>query len=71
MLVKEAREIVGGVSIVSKMPKESTSYGLSARLCNVGSKLVLIPGSVCANCYALEGQYVMGNVTDAHARREQ
>ena len=71
MLVKESRDIVGGMSVVSKMPKESNSYGLSAHLCNVGGKLVLVPGSVCEYCYALEGQYEMGNVIDAHARREQ
>ena len=50
-----AREYVGGLSDVSKMPGRSIST--SAFDCKTGSKLALIPGSVCFNCYARGGNY--------------
>ena len=56
MLVKEAETITGGLSEPGKMPCWSLS--LDARNCNVGAKLVKVPGSVCANCYALKGNYI-------------
>lgn len=51
----------------SKMP--GASFGLSARDCKTGSKLALIPGSVCHGCYALKGNYNFKVVKRAHAYR--
>mgnify|MGYP003150078475 FL=1 len=51
----------------SKMP--GASFGLSARDCKTGSKLALIPGSVCFDCYALKGNYNFKVVKRAHAYR--
>ena len=56
MNTKEALQIVGGLSKPSKMP--GWAYGLPAKECKTGSKLVKVPGSVCYNCYALKGCYV-------------
>jgi hypothetical protein len=69
MLVKDATNITGGLSAPGKMPCYSLS--LDARICNVGSKLVKVPGSVCANCYALKGNYIkyQDNIQRAQARR--
>ena len=67
MLKKEARRITGGLSAPSKMP--GSSYNLPAVNCLTGSKLVQIPGSVCAGCYALKGRYRFNNVKTALARR--
>ena len=50
-----AREYVGGLSNVSKMPGRSTST--SAFDCKTGSKLAKVPGSVCFDCYARKGNY--------------
>jgi hypothetical protein len=50
-----AREYVGGLSDVSKMPGRSIST--SAFDCKTGSKLARIPGSVCFDCYARKGNY--------------
>ena len=55
MLKKEAREITGGLSKPSKMP--GPAHNLPAVACKTGAKLVKIPGSVCAGCYALKGRY--------------
>ena len=62
-----AWEIVGGLSEPSKMP--AYSYGLPAKECRVGSKLVGVPGSVCHGCYALKGNYRFNNVQRAQYRR--
>jgi len=51
----EAAEVTGGLSKTSKMP--CPSYNLPAQECKVGGKLAKIEGSVCANCYALKGNY--------------
>ena len=67
MLKKEARKITGGLSAPSKMP--GPSYNLPAQACITGAKLVKIPGSVCAGCYALKGRYNFRNVRLALARR--
>jgi len=67
MLKKHATKIVGGLSSPGKMP--CRSYGISARQCNIGSKLRKVKGSTCSTCYALKGQYVFANVAAAHARR--
>ena len=67
MLKKEAKEITGGLSAPSKMP--GPAYNLPATECITGAKLVKIPGSVCAGCYALKGRYRFSNVRLALARR--
>jgi hypothetical protein len=67
MLKKEARKITGGLSAPSKMP--GPAYNLPAVNCITGAKLVKIPGSVCAGCYALKGRYRFNNVRMALARR--
>ena len=69
MLIKEAKEITGGLSKPSKMP--GPAYNLPAVACITGAKLVKIPGSVCAGCYALKGRYRVKNVQDALQRRLQ
>ena len=46
---------IGGVSKTSKMP--CSSWSLSALWCGVGSKLNIIKGSSCFDCYALKGNY--------------
>ena len=69
MLKKEARKITGGLSAPSKMP--GPAYNLPATECITGAKLVKVPGSVCAGCYALKGRYRFTNVRLALARRMQ
>ena len=64
---KEAKEITGGLSAPSKMP--GPAYNLPAAACITGSKLVKVPGSVCAGCYALKGRYRFPNVQAALNRR--
>ena len=64
---KEAKEITGGLSAPSKMP--GPAYNLPAAACITGAKLVNVPGSVCAGCYALKGRYRFSNVKEALARR--
>ena len=67
MLKKEARQITGGLSAPSKMP--GPAYNLPAADCITGAKLVKVPGSVCAGCYALKGRYRFNNVQSALRRR--
>ena len=68
MLIKEAKELIGGLSDASKMP--GASYNLNALDCKTGAKLVKVKGSVCAGCYALKGNYVRYQVVPiAQARR--
>ena len=55
MLVKKAKVITGSMTRTSKMP--GLSYSLPAWECETGSKLRKVPGSVCASCYALKGNY--------------
>ena len=69
MLIKEAKQITGGLSKPSKMP--GPAYNLPAVACITGAKLVEIPGSVCAGCYALKGRYRFKNVQAALQRRLQ
>ena len=69
MLKKEARQITGGLSKPSKMP--GPAHNLPAVACKTGAKLVKIPGSVCAGCYALKGRYRFNNVQAALKRRLQ
>jgi hypothetical protein len=67
MLKKEARQITGGLSKPSKMP--GPAHNLPAQACKTGAKLVNVPGSVCAGCYALKGRYRFNNVQQALQRR--
>ena len=67
MKTSEALQIIGGLSKPSKMP--GWAYGLPAKECKTGSKLVKVPGSVCHGCYALKGCYVFKVVQDAQYRR--
>mgnify|MGYP005820342509 CR=1 FL=1 len=52
---------------VSKMPGKS--WGISAKLCGAGGRLHKVAGSICADCYALKGFYLMSSVERAHAER--
>jgi hypothetical protein len=65
--LKEAEAVAGKFGKPSKMP--GYAYGIPAKYCPVGSKLVKVPGSVCSNCYALKGRYVFKNVVDAQMVR--
>ena len=67
MNTKEALKIVGGLSKPSKMP--GWAYGLPAKECKTGSKLVKVEGSTCHGCYALKGCYVFKVVQEAQYRR--
>lgn len=65
--LKQALDFVGGLGSPSKMPCHS--YGISASRCVTGSKLRLIEGTVCSDCYACKGMYQFSTVKDAHERR--
>jgi len=67
MLIKEAREITGGLSKPNKMP--GPSINLPATQCITGAKLVKVQGSTCSGCYALKGRYRFPNVKEAMQRR--
>ncbi len=67
LTVKLAKSIAGSLGNPSKMP--GLSYGISAKLCNVGSKLAKVPGSVCSGCYALKANYQYPSVQTAHKNR--
>jgi hypothetical protein len=48
------------------------AYGLSAQLCNVGSKLRKVPGSICSGCFALKNWYASWRpLLQGHAKRER
>lgn len=67
MLIKDALEIVGGLSEPSKMP--GWSFSIPAEKCLTGAKLRQVKGSVCSTCYALKGRYSFGTVKLALMRR--
>ena len=67
MKTSEALKLVGGLSKPSKMP--GWAYGLPAKECKPGSKLVKVEGSTCHGCYALKGCYVFKVVQEAQYRR--
>lgn len=67
VLRSEERTAMGGFSEPSKMPW--LSYSIPAQACQTGSKLALVPGSVCHGCYALKGNYLRFNVQTALERR--
>jgi len=65
--IKQALDIVGGLSEPGKMP--CFGYGISPSKCNIGTKLQKIEGSVCSICYACKGMYRFKNTISAHERR--
>lgn len=65
--VDKANQLVGGLSAPGKMPCKS--FSISAFLCQTGSRLAAIAGSVCADCYARKNRYAMQNVQAALVRR--
>lgn len=67
MTAKAATEIAGSIGFPSKMP--GTAYGLPAKACKVGSKLHLQASTVCADCYALKGNYTFPSVAKAQEKR--
>ena len=67
MKSKRALKIIGGLSKPSKMP--GWAYGLPAKECKTGSKLVKVKNSVCHGCYALKGCYVFKVEQQAQYRR--
>ena len=67
MKVKEAWQLVGGLSKPSKMP--GWSIGIPAKECKTGAKLRLVKNSVCEGCYALKGCYVFDIVQKAQYKR--
>ena len=67
MNTKEAWALVGGLSKPSKMP--GWSIGIPAKECKTGSKLRLIPNSVCSECYALKNCYMFKVVQAAQYKR--
>ena len=60
---------MGGLTKTGKMP--GPSFNLPAWNCITGQKLVNIPGSVCAGCYAMKNRYRFTNVRQAMDRRLQ
>mgnify|MGYP003328863762 CR=1 FL=1 len=62
MKIKDIEKKIGTLSNPSKMP--SYAWGISAKHCNVGSKLAKIKGTICNKCYALKGHYAFKNVFD-------
>ena len=70
LTLKKAKQLTGGgiSNVNKKMP--GYTYGLSAKRCKTGAKLVKIPGSTCSGCYALKGNYSMyPSVKLGHRRR--
>lgn len=61
LTLKQAQADAGKISEGNtKMP--GSTYALSAKHCNVGGKLVDVPGSVCHRCYALKLQKLRPSV---------
>ena len=67
MDIKEAWEIIGGLSRPSKMP--CFGYSIPAIHCKTGAKLRKIAGSICSVCYALKGRYSFPKVRNAMQKR--
>lgn len=67
MLIKEAKQITGGIGFTTKT---GFSYGLPARIsCKVGCKLANKKGSTCHGCYARGGNYAYPSTKQAHQNR--
>jgi len=54
---EEANNLVGGCSKTSKMP--CLSWSTSAWNCITGAKMAKVKGSICSQCYAMDGFYRM------------
>ena len=67
MLVKEAKEITGGLSAPGKMPEGS--YNIPASACQTGQILAKVEGTPCSGCYALKNRYRMPIQKAAMERR--
>ena len=70
MTLKEARRVTGhkaGLGKPSKMPGYSTA--IPATACKTGARLAKIPGSVCASCYAMRGNYLYPSVREGLQKR--
>jgi hypothetical protein len=67
MQVQTATDITGGTSAPGKMPGHA--WSLSAHNCKTGAQLAAIPGTVCNECYALQGRYRFPAVQAAQSRR--
>ena len=67
MNIKQLEKKIGTLSNPSKMP--SYAWGISARQCVTGSKLAKIKGTICYECYALNGHYLYPVVINAHKIR--
>ena len=64
-----AQTIAGSATQTSKMPCKS--YSLPTVACITGFKMAQLPGSICASCYAMKGNYhqYANNIEPAqHAR---
>lgn len=64
---KQATAIIGSLGTPSKMP--GPAWGISVKLCNVGSKLAKQAGTVCDKCYAIRGFYKFPSVRKGHEKR--
>jgi Gene product 88 len=64
---KALKDATGGLGYPSKMP--GTSFGIPAQACKTGAKLHNVPDSVCADCYALKGNYIYPSVQKAQETR--
>ena len=62
-----AERIAGTMGFAGKMP--GTTYGIPAKACHTGGKLAQIPGTVCADCYALKGNYIYPSVEKSQETR--
>ena len=67
MNIKQLEKKIGTLSNPSKMP--SYAWGISAKKCKTGSKLAKIKGTICYECYALNGHYLYPVVAKAHKIR--
>ena len=66
--IKQATKNVGGLSQTDKMP--SKSWGISAKECNIGSKLrASKQETVCDGCYAFKGFMMLPTQQNAYYRR--
>ena len=63
MKIKEANENIGGLSKPGKMP--GSAWNIPASMCNRGSKLAKIKGTICSNCYACKNRYLFPNVKNS------
>ena len=54
------------MTYTKKMP--CPSIGISAELCQTGSKLRKQKGTPCHKCYAMRGNYLYPSVKNKHAR---